>query len=102
MSDDGIRPTPDWATANPADVLVHHQRNGIKGCTCGWGELGKSFPEHQVVALREAGLVVVRSDDAERAANFTYGNAPRRTKDLLAGIRIRAALGIGATLDGAR
>jgi hypothetical protein len=51
--------TPEWAKADPADVLVYHQRNGIKGCTCGWAEVGKSFPKHQVAALFDAGWGVV-------------------------------------------
>jgi len=28
------------------DVLVHHQRITSQYCHCGWGELGRSHPEH--------------------------------------------------------
>lgn len=27
-------------------VLVYHYRAGIKGCGCGWSELGCSWPAH--------------------------------------------------------
>lgn len=38
-------------------ILVAHQRHDIRGCLCGWSELGKSHPRHQVAMLREAGLL---------------------------------------------
>lgn len=38
-------------------ILVAHQRYTIGGCLCGWAELGKSHPGHQVAMLREAGLL---------------------------------------------
>lgn len=28
------------------DVLVYHYRDDIRGCGCGWAELGASHPEH--------------------------------------------------------
>lgn len=28
------------------EVLVYHNRRDIKGCMCGWSELGHSHPEH--------------------------------------------------------
>jgi hypothetical protein len=28
------------------EVLIAHQRQDIQYCLCGWGELGKSHPEH--------------------------------------------------------
>lgn len=28
------------------DVVVHHWRESIKGCSCGWSELGRSWAEH--------------------------------------------------------
>lgn len=28
------------------DVLVYHYRDDIKGCGCGWSQLGASWPEH--------------------------------------------------------
>lgn len=37
-------------------ILVAHQRHR-GGCLCGWSELGKSLPGHQVAMLREAGLL---------------------------------------------
>lgn len=37
-------------------VLIAHQRHR-GGCLCGWAELGKSHPAHQVAMLREAGLL---------------------------------------------
>ncbi len=38
-------------------ILVAHQRHDYRGCLCGWSELGKSHPRHQVAMLREAGLL---------------------------------------------
>lgn len=38
-------------------ILVAHQRYDIRGCLCGWAELGKSHPRHQVAMLRKAGLL---------------------------------------------
>jgi hypothetical protein len=41
------------------NVLVYHYRASIKGCGCGWAELGRSWAEHvaevyeQSVAARE-------------------------------------------------
>jgi hypothetical protein len=29
-------------------VLVYHQPTNTSGCHCGWGELGRSHPEHVV------------------------------------------------------
>lgn len=37
------------------DVLVYHYRDGIKGCGCGWAELGKSWAEH-VAGVYEASV----------------------------------------------
>lgn len=37
-------------------VLVAHQRHR-GGCLCGWRELGKSHPGHQVRMLAEAGVL---------------------------------------------
>ena len=28
------------------EVLVYHYRRDMKGCGCGWAELGRSHPEH--------------------------------------------------------
>ena len=49
--------------SGPADVLVYHQRAGIKGCHCGWAVLGASHPEHLIDVLRDAGWVVVRAEN---------------------------------------
>lgn len=38
-------------------VLVAHQRYDAGSCLCGWSELGKSHPRHQVAMLRDAGLL---------------------------------------------
>jgi hypothetical protein len=27
-------------------VLIYHQRKDSQYCACGWGDLGKSHPEH--------------------------------------------------------
>lgn len=39
-------------------ILISHQRRDVGGCLCGWSELGKSHAGHQVMMLREAGLLV--------------------------------------------
>jgi hypothetical protein len=39
-----------------AILTIHQRYRG--GCLCGWAELGKSHPRHQVAMLREAGLLV--------------------------------------------
>jgi hypothetical protein len=47
-------------------ILVDHQRRDITGCLCGWSELGRSHPRHQVAMLREAGLLsTVEPESAE-------------------------------------
>lgn len=38
-------------------ILVAHQRRDLGSCLCGWSELGKSHPGHQVAMLREAELL---------------------------------------------
>lgn len=49
--------TPLTATDETAEaILTAHQRHR-SGCLCGWSELGKSHPGHQVVMLREAALL---------------------------------------------
>ena len=40
-----------------ADILINHRRVDIKGCTCGWSELGKSQARHVVALLRQAGVL---------------------------------------------
>lgn len=49
-------------TRGPVDVaaeavLVAHQRRDFGTCGCGWSDLGRSHPRHQVDKLREAGLL---------------------------------------------
>jgi len=38
-------------------ILTAHQRRDYGSCLCGWSELGKSHPGHQVAMLREAALL---------------------------------------------
>jgi len=38
------------------EVLIAHQRKDISGCICGWSELGRSHPRHQVEMIKEAGI----------------------------------------------
>jgi hypothetical protein len=38
-------------------ILVAHQAHRNASCLCGWAELGRSHPGHQVAMLREAGLL---------------------------------------------
>ena len=38
-------------------VLVAHQRQTAQHCLCGWGELGRSHPEHVAKQLQAAGLL---------------------------------------------
>lgn len=38
-------------------ILVAHQRFSFEACLCGWSELGKSHPRHQVAMLRKAGVL---------------------------------------------
>jgi hypothetical protein len=45
-------------------ILIYHQRLDIKGCLCGWADLGKSHPGHQVAKLREAGLLAQDKTDS--------------------------------------
>lgn len=42
---------------NAEAVLVAHQRISFQSCLCGWSELGRSHPRHQVAMLREAELL---------------------------------------------
>lgn len=51
--------TPDETAET---ILVAHQRLDITGCVCGWSELGKSHPKHQVAMLHEAGLRLAHED----------------------------------------
>ena len=35
-------------------VLTYHWPTRNNGCTCGWAELGRSFPNHQVEVYEQA------------------------------------------------
>lgn len=51
-------PTPAVVTYDRevlVNVLVYHWRSDIKGCGCGWAELGRSWPEH-VATVYEASV----------------------------------------------
>lgn len=45
-----------------ADLLVQHMRYDIRGCHCGWAELGKSHAVHVAKVLDAAGLLVKEAD----------------------------------------
>ena len=49
-------------------ILVAHQRRDIGSCLCGWAELGRSHPGHQVQMLAGAGVLADRIQQA-----FTEG-----------------------------
>ena len=53
---------PDEAVEAAGDVLVYHQRQGIKGCACGWSKPGRSFPEHQARIALEAAAPHLRRE----------------------------------------
>lgn len=36
------------------EVLIYHYRDDIKGCGCGWAELGKSWPEHVITVFEDS------------------------------------------------
>jgi len=38
-------------------LLILHQRKDSQSCLCGWGELGRSHPEHQANVLQLAGVL---------------------------------------------
>ncbi len=63
--------TPDME-AVIAEVLAEHTKRTIKGCDCGWAELGKSHWDHQAAVilaeLTEGGSVEwgLRNGDRQR------------------------------------
>lgn len=67
-SDACYEEVPDMPDNNPTldetaeAVLVAHQRRDLGSCLCGWSELGKSHPRHQVAMLREAGIFAKETD----------------------------------------
>lgn len=83
-------------------VLVAHQVHGNASCLCGWNELGRSHPRHQVAMLRAAGLlaylhkgettgrtriVVLTSDGSRRLAAFEAAD-PREIEIWRAGFEV--------------
>jgi hypothetical protein len=65
-------------------ILIAHQRRDIRGCLCGWGELGRSHPAHQVEVLAAAGLfreqapaAVVEDDAVDSDESALPAVAPR-------------------------
>ncbi len=48
---------PRPIVAAVAALLVEHARYDIRGCHCGWAELGQSHPEHVATELDAAGLL---------------------------------------------
>jgi hypothetical protein len=53
--------TADEVDRAAEKILIDHQRRDFSGCICGWAELGKSHPGHQVAMLREGGIVLTTS-----------------------------------------
>lgn len=41
-------------------VLVYHWRESIKGCSCGWSELGRSWAEHVANVYEQSAVAVGR------------------------------------------
>jgi len=56
---------PDEAVEAAGDVLVYHQRRDIKGCACGWSELGRSHAAHQARIALEAAAPHLLSHERE-------------------------------------
>lgn len=54
--------TPPEVLRAAEAVLIAHTRVDIKGCFCGWSELGRSHAAHQVHMLAGAGLLAERGD----------------------------------------
>lgn len=46
-----------------AALLIEHNRSSVERCACGWGELGKSHPEHVARSLVLAGLIATPEHD---------------------------------------
>ncbi len=42
------------------EVVIYHWRRDIRGCGCGWAELGRSFAEHIATVYEES--VMARTD----------------------------------------
>jgi hypothetical protein len=52
-------------------ILVAHQRRDFGSCLCGWSELGKSHPAHQVRMLVEAGTLAADGAAAQVEGDTT-------------------------------
>lgn len=67
--------TSHETTAAAAErILVAHQRMDHRGCLCGWSELGRSHPGHQVAVLAEAGLLAASPTPQATGWSFTFEN----------------------------
>lgn len=64
--------------ARTAEVLIEHARTSIKGCHCGWAELGKSHTEHVAHALAAAGLLPAEAEWAVERKEFRDGDFDER------------------------
>lgn len=53
-----------------ATTLIQHSRTSIKGCHCGWAELGRSHAEHVAKVLDAAGWLYNSHDDSAAAARI--------------------------------
>lgn len=51
-----------------ATTLIQHSRTSIKGCHCGWAELGRSHAEHVAKVLDEKKLLVNSDHNKELSA----------------------------------
>jgi hypothetical protein len=67
-----------WAAG---DVMVYHQRRGIKGCACGWSELGRSHAEHQARLALEAAAPHLMAEAWERGRVDGYHHRPNPYKE---------------------
>jgi len=62
--------TTDSVVDAVAALLIEHARFDIKGCRCGWQELGKSHAEHVAKELDAAGLLATRAQAPEHLSNL--------------------------------
>jgi hypothetical protein len=54
-----------------ADLLIEHARYGIRGCRCGWADLGKSHAVHVAKMLDTAGLLA-RGDGPKQPPDVSW------------------------------
>lgn len=55
------------------EVVVYHYRESIKGCSCGWSELGKSWAEHVADVYEARVKVLPHSELGGDPPAFLYG-----------------------------